>query len=99
MIIPVTEKIVNLLFREIEPSIDVILESCSYFKDIFSVEVKLIRVGSKVKVITKDVIKPKVIIHPKSIMGLISLKIKDKNAKIVVKTVYNIGQNILLIVK
>ena len=51
------------------------------------------------KVIINDVIKPKVIIHPKSIMGLISLKIRDKKAKIVVKTVYKIGQNILLVVK
>ena len=31
-------------------------------------------------VIIKDVIKPKVIIHPKSIIGFISLKIKDKKA-------------------
>ena len=30
-------------------------------------------------------IKPKVIIHPKSIIGLIPLKTKDKNAQIVVK--------------
>ena len=65
----------------------------------FPVEVKLRRVGSNVKVIKNDVIKPKVIIHPKSIIGLISLKIKDKKAKIVVKTVYKIGQNILLVVK
>ena len=99
IIIPVTEKIANLLFKEIERSIDVILESCSFFKDTFPVEVKLKRVGSKVKVIIKDVIKPKVIIQPKSIMGLISLKIKDKKAKMVVKTVYNIGQNILLVVR
>ena len=37
--------------------------------------------------IVKDVIKPKVIIHPKSITGFISLNINDKNAHIVVKTV------------
>ena len=49
-IIPVTEKIVNLLFKEIEPSIDVILEFCSFFKDMFPVEVKFRRVGSNVKV-------------------------------------------------
>ena len=36
-------------------------------------------------------ISPKVIIHPKSIIGFIPLKIKDKNAQIVVKTVYRIG--------
>ena len=71
-----------------------------YVKDYtFPVEVKLKRVGSKVKVIIKDVIKPKVIIQPKSIIGFISLKIKDKKAKIVVKTVYKIGQNILLVVR
>ena len=46
-----------------------------------------------------DVINPKVIIQPKSIIGLISLKIKDRKAKTVVKTVYKIGQNILLVVK
>ena len=60
---------------------------------------KLKKVGSKVKVIINDVIRPKVIIHPKSIIGLISLKIKDKNAKIVVNAVYKIGQNIFLVVK
>ena len=55
--------------------------------------------GSNVNVIIKEVIRPKVIIHPKSIIGLISLKIKDRNAIIVVKTVYKIGQNILFVVK
>ena len=49
-------------------------------------------------VIRNDVIKPKVIIHPKSIIGFISLKTKDKNAQMVVKTVYNIGQNIFSVV-
>ena len=39
-----------------------------------------------------------IIINPKSIIGFISLKIKDKNAQIVVSTVYIIGQNILLVV-
>ena len=47
----------------------------------------------------KEVIKPKVIIQPKSMIGLISLKIRDKKAKTVVKTVYIIGQNILLVVR
>ena len=36
---------------------------------------------------------------PKSIIGFISLNIKDKKANIVVKAVYKIGQNILLVVK
>ena len=53
----------------------------------------------RVKVIIKDVINPKVIIQPKSIIGFIPLKIKDKKANIVVKTVYKIGQNILLVVR
>ena len=39
------------------------------------------------KVIKNDVIRPKVIIHPKSMIGLMPLKIKDKKAHIVVKTV------------
>ena len=34
-----------------------------------------------------EMIKPKVIIQPKSIIGLMPLKIKDKNAQIVVRTV------------
>ncbi len=46
-----------------------------------------------------DMINPKVIIQPKSIIGLIPLKIKDKKAKTVVKTVYKIGQNILFVVR
>ena len=52
-----------------------------------SSEKKFNNVGNKVKVTQKDVIKPKVIIHPKSITGLISLKINDKNAHMVVRTV------------
>ena len=48
---------------------------------------KLNKVGSRVKVIKNEVINPKVIIHPKSIIGLISLNIKDKKAHTVVKTV------------
>ena len=42
---------------------------------------------ANVNVTTKDVIKPNVIIQPKSITGLMSLKINDKKAHIVVKTV------------
>ena len=55
--------------------------------------------SSNKKVTTNDTSNPKVIIHPKSIIGFISLKIKDKKAIIVVKAVYKIGQNILLVVK
>ena len=68
------------------------------FKEIFSLDTKLIKLGKSVKVIINDVIKPRVIIHPKSIIGFISLKIKERNAMIVVKTVYKTGQNILFVV-
>ena len=64
----------------------------------FAFGTKLMSVGSNVKVIMKDIINPKVIIHPKSIIGLISLKIRERKAMIVVKTVYKIGQNILFVV-
>ena len=50
------------------------------------------------KVIIKDVIRPSVIIHPKSMIGFISLNMRDKKAQIVVKAVYIIGQNILFVV-
>ena len=40
-----------------------------------------------VKVIRNEVINPKVIIHPKSIIGLMPLKIKERKAQIVVNTV------------
>ena len=65
----------------------------------FLVGAKFKRVGRRVKVTINDVIKPNVIIHPKSIIGFIPLKIKDKKANIVVKTVYIIGQNILFVVR
>ena len=39
------------------------------------------------KVINKETIRPKVIIQPKSIIGFIPLKINDKKAHTVVKTV------------
>ena len=55
------------------------------FKEIFSFGTKFIKVGNSVKVIMNEVIKPKVIIHPKSIIGFISLKIKERKAIIVVK--------------
>ena len=54
---------------------------------IFSEDKKLSKVGNKVNVTIKEVNNPKVIIQPKSIMGLISLKIRDRNAQIVVSTV------------
>ena len=60
---------------------------------------KLINVGNRLKVIRNEIIRPKVIINPKSIIGFISLNTRDKKANIVVKAVYNIGQNILFVVK
>ena len=45
----------------------------------------------------KETTNPKVIIQPKSIIGFIPLKIKDKKAQIVVKTVYRIGNIIFLL--
>ena len=42
---------------------------------------------------------PSVIIHPKSITGLISQKINDRNANTVVKTAYNIGVKIFVVVR
>ena len=52
-----------------------------------SLDKKFSIVGNKVNVIINEAIKPNVIIHPKSIIGFISLKIKDKKAHTVVKTV------------
>ena len=70
-----------------------------FLRVIFFVGTKFKRVGRRVKVIIKDVINPKVIIQPKSLIGLIPLKIKDKKANTVVRTVYKIGQNILFVVR
>ena len=69
----------------------VIFESLYSFNKIFSFGTKDINDGSNVNVIIKETIKPIVIIQPKSIIGLISLKIKDKKAITVVRTVYKIG--------
>ena len=46
---------------------------------------KFIKEGNNKNVTNNETIKPKVIIHPKSIIGLIPLKTKDKKAHIVVK--------------
>ena len=54
--------------------------------------------GNSKKVTDIETVKPNVIIHPKSIIGLIPLKINDRKAQIVVKTVYKIGKNIFLLV-
>ena len=91
------KKIILFLFIERSPKKLVILDLLSLIV-ISSVDKKFSNVGNKVNVIVKDIINPKVIIQPKSIIGFISLKINDKKAQIVVKTVYIIGQNILLVV-
>ena len=71
----------------------------SSFKETLLKLIKLINVGNRLKVIRNEIIRPKVIINPKSIIGFISLNTRDKKANIVVKAVYKIGQNILLVVK
>ena len=66
----------------------VILSSLFVFRvNILLSLVIFIKVGNKVKVVIIEVNSPKVIIQPKSITGLIPLKIKDKNAQIVVSPV------------
>ena len=69
------------------PKKEVILDFCSSLKFLFSL-LKTFKIdGSKVNVIDRDTSKPTVIIHPKSIIGLIPLKISDRNAHMVVRTV------------
>ena len=48
---------------------------------------KELDVKINVNVIKNEVINPKVIIHPKSIIGLMPLKIRERKAQIVVNTV------------
>ena len=80
-------KIILLLLIEILPKKEVILESVSSLIFTLLLDIKLNRVGSKVNVIIKEVINPKVIIQPKSIIGFMPLKTKDRKAHIVVRTV------------
>ena len=87
MIIAVSVNIVPLLLIETFSKKVVIFEFLFSSIFILSLETKFKRVGNKVNVIIKDVINPKVIIHPKSMMGLIPLNIKDRKAQIVVNTV------------
>ena len=83
----VSVNIIFLLLIEIFPKKDVIFESLSSLMFILLFETKPNSVGNRVKVIINDVINPKVIIQPKSIMGLMPLNIKDKKAQTVVNTV------------
>ena len=63
------------------------MEPLFSLREIFSFGTKLSKVGSNVNVIMNEVISPKVIIHPKSMIGFISLNIKERKAQIVVRTV------------
>ena len=69
------------------PKKEVIFESSFSLILILLLDIKLSNVGSKVKVMINDVINPKVIIHPKSIIGFIPLNINERKAHTVVKTV------------
>ena len=90
----VVPKINFVFFCEISPKKLVTLDLLSSLIIAVFLDKKFKVVGSNVNVIVKETISPSVIIHPKSIIGLMPLKIKDKKAQIVVKTVYKIGQNI-----
>ena len=59
----------------------------------------MIKYGSNIIDTNSEMNNPRVIIHPKSITGLMSQKINDKNANAVVKTAYNIGVKILVVVR
>ena len=72
---------------DIFPKKEVIFESSFSLILILLLDIKLSNVGSKVKVMINDVINPKVIIHPKSIIGFIPLNINERKAHTVVKTV------------
>ena len=76
-----------LKLREIFAKKDVILESTSSLIRVSLFLTKPNKVGSKVNVIINEVIRPKVIIQPKPIIGFISLKIKDRKAIMVVNAV------------
>ena len=65
----------------------VILEVVCLIETKPSLEKVFIILGTSKKVIATEIKSPKVIINPKSITGLISLKTSDKNAQIVVKAV------------
>ena len=88
IIIKVDPKIIILLFLVKEPNAEVIKDfSVSFRPTSFSLEKKFIKDGNNKNVTKNETSNPKVIIQPKSIIGLIPLKTKDKNAHIVVRTV------------
>ena len=84
----VDPKIIILLFLVKEPNAEVIKIFQYHLRPIsFSDERMLIKEGNNKNVTNKETINPNVIIQPKSIIGFIPLKTKDKNAHIVVRTV------------
>ena len=65
-----------------DPKIDVIKDFSVFFNIYFIVVEKVFNSdGNNKKVIRNETIRPKVIIHPKSIIGLMPLNIKDRKAK------------------
>ena len=75
----VDPKIKTLLFLVKEPNRDVIKDfSVSLISISFLEENKLNKDGNNKNVTNNETINPKVIINPKSIIGLMSLKTKDK---------------------
>ena len=87
--IKIVEAKINIsLFFVKEPKADVIKDFSVSFRPIsLSDDNKLIKDGNNKNVTKNETIKPNVIIQPKSIIGLIPLKTRDKKAQIVVKTV------------
>ena len=80
-------KIVLVFFWATWLKNDVIFDFFWSFKFLFYL-LKIFKVaGSRVKVTVKETNRPTVIIHPKSIIGLIPLNISDRKAHIVVSTV------------
>ena len=81
-------KIIIVLFFATEAKKEVMKDfSVSFTLISFSLENSFNKQGKSKKVTNKETMSPKVIIHPKSMIGLIPLNIKDRNAQIVVKTV------------
>jgi hypothetical protein len=84
----VDPKIKVLLFLVNEPKNDVMKDFSVSLRPIsFSEAIKLINDGNNKNVTKNETINPKVIIQPKSIIGLMPLNTKDRNAHIVVSTV------------
>ena len=88
IIIKAEPKIKVSFFFVNDANVFVIIDfSVSWIVISFSDDSKFSNEGNNKKVTNKDTIKPSVIIQPKSIIGLIPLKTKDKKAQIVVKIV------------